>query len=91
MLTAGRVEPLVVAGPYKYVRHPLYLNVMLLIIGWWLVLDYTFIALGGVFLFIWFYFFLEELEERELRQRFGTAHEEYCRRVPRFVPRPRPR
>jgi protein-S-isoprenylcysteine O-methyltransferase Ste14 len=27
------------------------------------------------------------LEERELRQRFGDAHVEYCRRVPRFVPR----
>ena len=26
-------------------------------------------------------------EERELRQRFGPAYDDYCRRVPRFVPR----
>lgn len=27
------------------------------------------------------------LEERELRQRFGKAYDDYARRVPRFVPR----
>jgi protein-S-isoprenylcysteine O-methyltransferase Ste14 len=26
------------------------------------------------------------LEERELRVRFGAGYEEYCRRVPAFVP-----
>jgi protein-S-isoprenylcysteine O-methyltransferase Ste14 len=26
------------------------------------------------------------LEESELRERFGPAYEEYCCRVPRFVP-----
>jgi protein-S-isoprenylcysteine O-methyltransferase Ste14 len=35
--------------------------------------------------------FVVRLEERELRERFGTAYEEYYRRVPRFVPKPRPR
>lgn len=83
---SGRVEPLVVAGPYRYMRHPLYFNVMLLITGSWLVLDYTFVAIGGVFLFIWFYFFLEELEERELRLLYGEEYKRYAERVPKMVP-----
>jgi len=31
------------------------------------------------------------LEERELKQRFGRQYEQYCRDVPRFVPRLRRR
>ena len=27
------------------------------------------------------------LEERELRERFGAEYEDYCRRVPRYLPR----
>jgi protein-S-isoprenylcysteine O-methyltransferase Ste14 len=26
------------------------------------------------------------MEEREMRSRFGAAYEDYCRRVPRFLP-----
>jgi protein-S-isoprenylcysteine O-methyltransferase Ste14 len=26
------------------------------------------------------------LEERELRDRFGAEYDEYCRRVPRYIP-----
>ena len=32
-------------------------------------------------------YFIVVLEERELRDRFGSTYEEYSRRVPRFFPR----
>ncbi len=81
-----REEPLVVVGPYKYVRHPLYFNIILLLVGLWLIFDYTLMLLGSGFLFIWFYFFLENLEERELRLLYGEAYDKYAQDVPKMVP-----
>jgi protein-S-isoprenylcysteine O-methyltransferase Ste14 len=83
---SGREEPLIVVGPYRFVRHPIYFNIMLLLMGLWLVFDYTFIILGSGFLFLWFYFFLEDLEERELRLLYGEAYEKYASEVPKMVP-----
>jgi len=31
--------------------------------------------------------FIIRIEEKELRQRFGTEHESYCARVPRLIPK----
>jgi len=33
------------------------------------------------------YCFVVYLEEPELRERFGKQYEDYCRRVPRWLPR----
>jgi len=30
---------------------------------------------------------LVQMEERELRERYGAEYEAYCARVPRFIPR----
>ncbi len=54
----GRTESLTIFGPCKYVRHPLYFGVFLLLIGWWFLLDYTFLFFGALFLFLWFRFVL---------------------------------
>lgn len=79
-------QRLVVEGPYRYVRNPLYdtdVGVMLgtaLLTGKWflgVVLAAYLVQLGMQIL----------LEERELRVRFGQDYARYCRLVPRFVPR----
>ena len=85
----GVPQRLVVAGPYRYVRNPLYDGDFCLILGaallthsWALVLvaalDLALLA------------FQLPLEERELRERFGVPYHRYCALVPRFVPRRRP-
>ncbi|NJN99938.1 MAG: isoprenylcysteine carboxylmethyltransferase family protein, partial [Anaerolineales bacterium] len=79
-------QKLVVRGPYRYVRNPLYDTDMTLILGaalltqnWGLVvLLAAYIAQLALQL---------PLEERELRARFGEPYRRYCRLVPRFVPR----
>jgi protein-S-isoprenylcysteine O-methyltransferase Ste14 len=81
----------VVVGLYRYVRNPMYLGFF---VGWgglWVVFgraDLVAIAVAsatviGTTLFVLLY------EEPTLRQTFGAEYEEYCRNVPRWVPRRR--
>jgi len=77
---------LVTEGLFAHVRHPRYAQLTLALLGWALLANY----LAGYALFVLWLPTLPAivtLEERELRDRFGRAHEDYCRRVPRFVPR----
>jgi protein-S-isoprenylcysteine O-methyltransferase Ste14 len=85
----GRSEPLVTSGPQQLVRHPLYAVVPFLMLGWWLVLDYTFLLFTAVLLSLWFRIVVIPIEERELRALFGSAYDDYASRTPRLVPKPR--
>jgi methanethiol S-methyltransferase len=76
---------LVVRGPYAYVRHPVYLMVILLI---WSCPDVTadrllFNALWTLWIYIG-----ASLEDRDMRVDFGEAYQEYRKRVPMLVPSP---
>jgi protein-S-isoprenylcysteine O-methyltransferase Ste14 len=85
-------KELVVVGFYRYVRNPMYLGSMFGWIGLWIVFGQVnllavAIAFGvvlGVVLFVVLY------EEPTLRRKFGAEYEEYCRNVPRWIPRLHP-
>jgi len=81
---------LLTEGIYNRVRNPRYIEALLWVLAYALFANYLgsyIVVVLGLPLIL----FVVRLEERELRERFGTAYEEYCRRVPRFVPKPRPR
>jgi protein-S-isoprenylcysteine O-methyltransferase Ste14 len=84
-------QKLVVVGFYRYVRNPMYAGFFL---GWfslWVLygeanrgsLIVALAALVIVELFVRLY------EEPILRGKFGADYEEYCRNVPRWIPRVR--
>jgi len=81
---------LVVAGLFQYVRNPMYLGMMALVVGQgllfgsWPTLAYA----AGMWLV--FHLFVRLHEEPNLRRRFGPAYAAYCADVPRWIPR-RPR
>jgi protein-S-isoprenylcysteine O-methyltransferase Ste14 len=83
---AGRSEPLVLRGPQRHVRHPMYFAVFVMVCGWWLVIDYTFIMWMAVFFYLWFNFVVIRFEEAELMALYGQEYVEYVKAVPRFFP-----
>ena len=83
----SRADPgtLLTEGIYAQTRNPRYLEFLLFCFvyvafanysGAWILYLLTFPAIHLVVL----------LEEAELRERFGAEYEEYCRRVPRYLP-----
>jgi len=79
---------LVVRGPYRLVRNPMYLGAGLALVG--AALFYRSIPLlgyAGVFLLIT-HVFVVLYEEPTLRQTFERDYEAYCRRVGRWWPKP---
>ena len=78
---------LVVTGVYRFVRNPMYLSVLAIILGqallfgsWWLVL-YAAIVLAAVVAFVKGY------EEPTLTRTYGEQYLEYRRNVPGWWPR----
>lgn len=81
---------LLTSGIYGRLRHPRYLAVILGVVGWASILNYPAIWLLALACVPGFYLVIL-LEERELRERFGSEYEAYTRAVPnRLLPRPGP-
>jgi protein-S-isoprenylcysteine O-methyltransferase Ste14 len=75
---------LVVRGPYRMVRNPMYLGAGIAMAG--AALFYQAVTLLGyvAFFFLATHLFVVVYEEPTLRRIFGDEYEAYCRRVPRW-------
>jgi protein-S-isoprenylcysteine O-methyltransferase Ste14 len=78
-------QKLITNGIYGKVRHPRYLEAGFILTAIALFTNYL-----AVYLLLIAYipaiYLVVQLEERELRERFGKAYEHYCRDVPQFIP-----
>jgi protein-S-isoprenylcysteine O-methyltransferase Ste14 len=77
---------LVIQGPYRFVRNPMYIGAILALAS--AALFYESLALlvfCGLF-FITTHFFVVWYEEPALRRVFGSEYEAYCRHVRRWRP-----
>ena len=77
---------LVIQGPYRFVRNPMYLGAGLALAG--AALFYGSLTLLGYtgFFFLATHFFVVWYEEPLLRRTFEPEYEAYCRRVRRWWP-----
>ena len=88
-----KADHLVTAGPYAYVRNPLYLANLATAFGFALAFTGA-NSLGkrwllralGLGTMAWVYATIVPHEEEFLRAKFGDAYDAYTERVPRFVP-----
>jgi len=79
---------LVVSGPFRYVRNPIYLAGIPLLVGTcFLYSTLSGADLAAAFvLMAFFHLRVVRFEEPALRRRFGQSYDEYFRRVPRWIP-----
>ncbi|HUS12268.1 MAG TPA: isoprenylcysteine carboxylmethyltransferase family protein [Pyrinomonadaceae bacterium] len=80
-------KQLVVRGLYRYVRNPMYVGIVSILLGEallfasWRLFAYT------AFAFIFYSLVVVLYEEPALRHKFGQSYGDYCKSVRRWIPR----
>jgi protein-S-isoprenylcysteine O-methyltransferase Ste14 len=79
----------IVAGPFAYVRNPLYVGNFLTYIGIGVMSNALFpwLVIAAAVYFVFQYFQIVLAEEEFLVKEFGEGYIEYKKNVPRFIPR----
>jgi protein-S-isoprenylcysteine O-methyltransferase Ste14 len=80
-------KKLVVEGPYRVLRNPMYWGVGSVILGEAAIFHSVALAELAVVFALGVIVFVLFVEEPALKKKFGAEYEEYCRRVPRWLPR----
>jgi protein-S-isoprenylcysteine O-methyltransferase Ste14 len=84
-------KKLVVRGLYHHTRNPMYVGVLLVILGWTVLFRAMALVLYALIVSACFHLFIVFYEERHLQKEFGTEYEKYCRQVGRWLLRLRRR
>lgn len=79
-------QKLIQHGPYRWVRHPLYTNGMMLFMGAGVGAENAFIILFTLLTWAGIYRLVIPQEEAELLERFGEDYEEYMARTGKLLP-----
>ena len=88
--TPAHIAPtnrLVVEGLHRYVRNPMYIGVLLMVLGQAVFFRSSRIALYAAVLWLLFHLFVLFYEEPTLARQFGADYEAYRKKVPRWLPK----
>ncbi len=88
--TANPMRPeqssaLVVDGVYRYTRNPMYLGLLLVLLGFAVYLAALYSLSGPLLFVLYLSYFQIKPEEMMLQQKFGEAYTQYCQRVRRWL------
>ena len=88
--TPAPTAHLVVVGPYRYVRNPMYLAVLAIILGQALLFGSVGTLVYGVVVLLAVVLFVLGYEQPTLELEYGDEYREYLRNVRGWLPRLRP-
>jgi protein-S-isoprenylcysteine O-methyltransferase Ste14 len=77
---------LVITGFYRYVRNPMYVAVVAVIIGQGLIFGNMRVLAYGALVWLGFHLFVVAYEEPTLQATFGPEYERFRAGVPRWIP-----
>jgi protein-S-isoprenylcysteine O-methyltransferase Ste14 len=79
------LDELMISGPFRYVRRPLYSGVLLMLLGAGLFLNILSLLITA---FLWAVtaILFSRVDDRVLVRRMGVAYKRYCRCTPLLVP-----
>lgn len=77
---------LVVRGLYRYVRNPMYVGVLMILLGEGMLFQSRVLLLYALGFLIVVHLFVVLYEEPTLRRKFGEPYERYCKSVRRWWP-----
>jgi protein-S-isoprenylcysteine O-methyltransferase Ste14 len=81
---------LVVTGLYRYVRNPIFVALVAIILGQAVLMGDWHLIVYGALLWLAFHVQVVAYEEPTLKQTFGTEYEAFRAAVPRWIPRMTP-
>ena len=76
-------------GLYRVTRNPMYIGVLLVVLGQAVIFGSAAIAVYAIGLWLFFHITVVLMEEPHLRKQRGPSYDEYCTHVPRSLGRPR--
>jgi protein-S-isoprenylcysteine O-methyltransferase Ste14 len=77
---------LVARGLYRFVRNPMYVGVLLTLLGEaWLFSSRTLVIYAAIVI-TWQHLFVVFYEEPALKRKFGESYSDYVARTPRWIP-----
>jgi protein-S-isoprenylcysteine O-methyltransferase Ste14 len=80
-------KKLVVRGLYRYIRNPMYVGVLTVILGWAVLFRARALVFYALLVGTCFHLFIVLYEERHLQKEFGAEYAAYRSRVGRWLPR----
>jgi protein-S-isoprenylcysteine O-methyltransferase Ste14 len=82
---ADPTKQLVIAGLYKYSRNPMYVGVILMLIGEAFFFQSGRLCIYSILIFLVFHLFIVFFEEPRLKKDFGAEYDQFCNKVRRWV------